>query len=874
MKRGSAWDRWVGLCVRAYPRQFRRRFGRDLAAQYPRPERGTVRAGFRVAADLVRGGIGARIDDARRRPGGRLDGLRTDAVHAVRSVRRRPLFAAMVVATLALAAGLNAAVFAILDTTLLRPLPYPADRDLVSIGNLWTGFTHASVSLPEYVDYSSRSRSFASMAVYSNSSINLAASGGAAERVQGTRATASLFGVLGVGPLLGRPFTVTEDATGASVAVLSHAFWMRRYGGDAGAIGRTLETDGGAAEIVGVMPASFEFPSALTDVWIPMNLVPGDAGGRGAHNRRVIARLAPGVSLDQAQDEMRRIASQLQQEYADHYPPGSGWGIEVVPLRDRLVGDLRAPLQALMIAVAFVLLIACANVANLMVARTTERSREIATRTAFGASRGRLVRQTLFEGLLTGAGGGLAGLLLAAALFGALQPWLPQDLPRPVNVLSDLRVIAFSILVTAGAGALTAALTAIRATRMPAVDALKGARATADAHRARALLTTAQVSLAVLLLVCAGFALRSFVRLLAIDPGLRTDHVATARITLSGARYPDAASRLAFFDRVQAELEPQPGVVGTGAVSMLPLTGQTHDWTIGVEGYVPPVPGVPTTEQARIVHGEYFTLMGIQLRAGRLFAPSDHSSAPHVVIVSELLARKYWKDGDAVGRRVRLWGLDSDEPWATVVGVVADIRHFALEEAPVPFIYFPLAQRSSTNMTLVARLDPGNARGPQTIADAVRAVDIQQPTWSPGMMDDWLGRSVAQPRFNLVLLSIFAVLAILLAAVGVYGVMAFAVSRRTRELGIRLALGAQRGSLLRFVLSEAAWLAGAGILLGSAGALAAGQYLRTLFHDLQLSDPLVLTAVPAGVFAVALLASYLPARRAMTVDPVQALRAD
>jgi len=728
MKVRSAWDRWVGLCVRAYPPQFRRRFGSDLAAQYPRPARSALRAGLRVTVDLVRGGIGARIDDARNRPAERLDGLRTDAVHAVRSVRRRPLFAGMVVATLALAAGLNAAVFGILDTTLLRPLPYPADRDLVSIGNLWTGFTHASVSLPEYVDYSSRARSFASMAVYSNASINLAASGSAAERVQGTRATASFFDVLGVAPLLGRTFTADEDATGARVAVLSHAFWMRRYGGDPGIIGGTLETDGAAEEIVGVMPASFECPSALTDVWIPMNLVPGDAGGRGAHNRRVIARLAPGVSLHQAQDEMRRIASQLQQEYADHYPSGSGWGIEVVPLRERLVGDLRAPLQALMIAVAFVLLIACANVANLMVARTTERSREIATRTAFGASRGRLVRQTLFEGLLTGAGGGLAGLLLAAALFAALQPWLPQDLPRPANVLSDLRVIAFSILVTAGAGALTAALTAMRATRMPAVDALKGARATADAHRARALLTTAQVSLAVLLLVCAGFALRSFVRLLAIDPGLRTDHVATARITLSGARYPDAAARLAFFDRTQAALARQPGVLRAGAVSMLPLTGQTNDWTFGVEGYVPPVAGVPTTEQARVVHGDYFGLMGIQLRAGRLFAPSDHASAPRVVIVSELLARKYWRDGDAVGRRVRLWGLDSDEPWSTVVGVVADIRHITLEDAPVPFLYFPLAQWPSPNMTLVARLDPAHARGPQVIADAVRTVDIQHPT--------------------------------------------------------------------------------------------------------------------------------------------------
>lgn len=876
MRPRSGWDWWVALWLRAYPRTFRDRFGQDLAAQYPPPRRRAIGPGIRAAADLLRGGLGARADDLRRRPrgAGGLDGLRSDAVHAVRSVRRRPLFAVMVIATLALASGLNAAVFGILDTTLLRPLPYPSERALVSIGNTWTGFPHAAVSLPEYVDFSTRARSFAAMAVYSNASINLTATAGAAERIQGTRVTASFFDVLGVPAALGRTFTAGEDAAGARVAVLSHAFWLRRFGGDPRVIGATLETDGGSGEIVGVMPAAFALPSALTDVWIPMNLVPGDAGSRGAHNRQVVARMAPGVPLTQAKDEMRRIAAQLQEEYPDHYPVGSGWGVDVVPLRERLVGDLRAPLQALMAAVLFVLLIACANVANLMVARTTERSRETATRVAFGATRGRLVRQSLFEGLLIGGCGGLAGLLLAAGLFVALEAWLPEDLPRPANVLADARVIAFALGLTAAAGALTAALTAMRSTRRPAVDALKGSRATADARRTRAVLTAAQISLAVMLLVCGGFALRSYARLLAIDPGLRTEHVATARIALSSTRYPDAAARTAFFDRVQAALEQQPGVLRAGAVSMLPLTGQTNDWTFGVEGYVPPAPGIPVTEQARLVHGGYFALMGIPLRAGRLFTPSDNAAAPRVAVVSELLAKKYWKDGDAVGRRIRLWGLDSDEPWTTVIGVVADIRHRALDEAPVPFLYFPLAQRPTSTMTLVARLDPAGGRGPQVIADAVRTIDVQQPTWAPGTMDEWLGRTVAQPRFNLVLLSLFATLAVLLAAVGVYGVMAFAVSRRTRELGIRLALGAQRASLLRFVLSEAARLAAAGILVGGAGALLAGQYMRAIFHDLRLSDPVVLSAVPVLVFVVALLASYVPARRAMAVDPVEALRAD
>ena len=878
MSRRSAWRRWISLLLRAYPSAFRARFGRDLAAQYDDGAQRGVRAALAAGRDLVRGGLGARADDFRRtrgeRRGGGLDGLRTDAVHAARSLTRRPWFAGMVATTLALAAGLNAAVFGILDTTLLRPLPYANERALASIGLLWNDYTHSSVSLPEYVDFSTRARSFASMAVYSATSVNLAATGGPAERVQGVRATASFFDVLGVAPLIGRAYSPDEELSQTRVVVLSHAFWTRRYGADPQVIGQDLMTDSGPGRVIGVMPPAFQFPSETTDLWIPMYLTPGDAGSRGAHNRRVIGRLAPDVPLTAAREEMARIADELRREHPSSYPAGSGFGVSLRPLRAHLVGDLRAPLEMLMTAVLFVLLIACANVANLMVARASERSRETATRAAFGASRLRLVRQSLFEGLLAGAAGGAGGVVLAAGLMSVLQPWLPAGLPRPASMLTDPRVITFALLVTSGAGALTAAFTAARATRVSTTEALKGTRATASTHRVRAVLTTAQVALSVMLLVCGGFAARSFMRLLDTSPGLRTDQVVTARVTLASARFPTPDARTAFFDRVHDTLRRQPGVVATGAISMLPLSGNTSDWSFAVEGWVPPAPGLEPTEQARVVHGDYFELLDIPVASGRLFTEADTAHAPPVAIVSELLARKYWQDGNPVGRRIKLWGLDSDKPWATVVGVVADIRHLALNEAPVPFLYFPAAQVPSSSMTLLARLDAHATAGPEVIAGAVRAVDVEQPTWSPRTMEQWLGRTVSEPRFNLLLLSIFGTLAVLLAAVGVFGVMAFGVSRRTRELGIRVALGAQPVSLMRVVLREGAMLAGAGILIGGAAGLLVGRSLSVAFHDIRLADPLVLTAVPLLVLAVAMLASYVPARRAMRIDPVVALRAD
>jgi predicted permease len=470
---------------------------------------------------------------------------------------------------------------------------------------------------------------------------------------------------------------------------------------------------------------------------------------------------------------------------------------------------------------------------------------------------------------------GAAGFLGAAWLLGALAAWLPSGVLTPAHVFTDLRVAAFAILCTGAAATLTIAGSTLRAIRRDNPAVLRGTRTTTDARsqRARAVLTVIQVAIAVLLVVTGGIAARSFARILATDPGLRTDNVVTARVSLSSARYPNAARRAAFSESVQAALARQPGVVKAGAVSLLPLTGQMNDWTFGVEGYTPP-PGIVPSEQTRLTYGDYFEAVGIKLIEGRYFNASDTAASPRVAIVSELLARKYWPGQSPVGRRIRRWSLTSDEPWTTIVGVVGDIRHRGLAAEPEPFLYYPQAQLAEGSMTLVARLTPGDERGVKVIADAVRAVDPEQPIWSARTMDDWRARSVAEPRFSLLLLGTFAALAIVLSAVGVYGVMAFNVSLRSRELGIRAALGARPSSLLRAVLIHATGLTAIGIGIGVFAAMAAGRLLSPVFHDVRVGDPAVLAGVPAAVLAISLLASFVPAWRAMRADPVVVMRVE
>jgi putative ABC transport system permease protein len=567
---------------------------------------------------------------------------------------------------------------------------------------------------------------------------------------------------------------------------------------------------------------------------------------------------------------MHAIARQLAREHPDVYPEGSGWDVSVRPLREYLFGDFRAPLATLMAAVAFVLLIACANVANLLVARASERASELATRVALGASGLRLARQALVEGLLLGLAGGLVGLAIGSGLVRALRSMLPDGLPIPDRVFTDPRIAAFALTMTAAAGIVAALTTTMRAINPAPGGALRATRSSPDAasQRIRSLLTVTEIALAVMLLVATGVALRSFVRLMNVDPGHETASVATARVTAL-TRYAALTDVATYYQRLSQSVAQRPGVRHAGLVSYLPLSGQTSDWGFEIENYVSPNPGQRPDEQMRTIAGEYFQTMGVRLLSGRLFDWHDTSESPRVVIVSARLAKKYFGEASPIGRRLRF---HSSEPWSSIVGVVSDVRNHGLDGEFVPILYVTAMQLPERSMTIVARLERGASA--TAIAEGVRAVDPQQPVFATRMMEDWLARSVAEPRFNLLLLGLFAVLGVTLAAVGIYGVMAFTVSRRTRELGIRLALGAEPSALLTLVLGRGLMMAGAGVISGLAAGLAASVLLRTMFHGAQILDPLVLAVVSGLVIAVSLLASYIPARRAMLIDPVEALRPD
>ncbi len=575
--RPTLWQRWIALLLIFYPARFRRLFGADLLEQYREPERGPlVRAAFDAGRELARGGLGARLDDARRwwsrRSSGGTDALVVDLRHTLRGLRRQPLFAFSVVATLALAAALNAAVFGILDAALIRPLPIPGEQAVVSIGSRWVGFEHSAVSIPEYLDYVDRSRTLSSIAAYTHASFNLESEAGVPERVLGARVTASFFEVFGVNATLGRVFTAAEDQPGQSpVAVLSHGLWVRQFGASPDVVGRTIRFDSGTREIIGVMPQGFRFPDEGAELWIPLSINRASLPSRGSHNRMVFARMAPGITLERAQQEMSSIARDLERQYPAMYPAGSGWDLSVRRLREHMFGDFRAPLQLLMAAVMFVLLIACANVANLMMARASERDHELATRAALGASRFRLARQAVAEGAVLGAAGGLVGLALGSALIAGIRPLMPEGLPVPAGLLTDPRAAGFSLLLTAAAGSLAAMMTTARVINPGVARSPRTNRATSDAasQRIRGALTATEVALAVMLLVASGVALRSFARLIEVDSGLSTASVATARVTAL-TKYAEAKDLGAYFDRLVSSVGERPGVAQAGLISAAP----------------------------------------------------------------------------------------------------------------------------------------------------------------------------------------------------------------------------------------------------------------------------------------------------------------
>jgi putative ABC transport system permease protein len=811
--------------------------------------------------------------------------LGKDLVLAVRTLSRSPSFTLVSILVLAIAIGLNTTMFSVVDALLLRDLPYREPDRLITV---WTrfeqmGFSKFWLSGPELRDLQRQEHLFSASAAYFHPiDANLNA-GGEAERVQVAAVSATLFPVLGARPAEGRVFAPQEDQPGGpDVAVLSHSFWQRRFGRDPGVVGRRLELDAKSFEVVGVMPPDFAFPDPEIDLWVPLALDPADPGPRESHFLRMVARLANGMTPEAAQSEVSALASRLQQEHPESYKADSGWGLLALPLKEHLVGDLRPTLRLLAGAVFFVLLIACANVANLQLVRTQARRQEIALRSVLGASRASLLRLLLSESILLGLLGGGAGLLLALAVIRAVAAYQVSVL-RGQSLELDVRVLAFTLLASVAAGALVGLVATLRWATIAPREVLAGGGQRGsegvERRRLRGGLVIAEFALALLLLVGAGLMIQSLLRLRDVDPGFQPEGVLTGRISLS-SRYQEAGPAQDFFAGVLAHLRGLPGVESVAAVSKLPLAGSSDNWDFAVEGRPQDPGGVSPNADYRAVTTGYFETLSVPLLAGRTFHEFDREGQPGVVVVNETLARRFWSGDSPIGRRIRLLGGGKDLPWLTVVGVVGDIRGQSLAAEPRPEIYLPSRQMEAasgnppTSMTLLVRTRRDPEALVSALRDAVARFDPTQPVYDVQPLDRVVAASTAQAGFLTSLLTLFAGVALILAALGIYGVISYSVRLRTRELGIRLALGATRREVLALVLKEGLLFAGSGVAAGLLLAFLLSRLLSSLVFGVSLTDPATFAIMPAVLILVAFLSVYLPARRATRVDPMLCLRAE
>lgn len=803
--------------------------------------------------------------------------LMRDLRHAVRCLLRSPGFTIVAVLTLAIGIGANTAIFSVVNAVLLKPLPLPEPDRLVRVyeldeGRPWT------VSPPNFVDLRRESSVFEEMAAYTGTAAALTGVG-EAKRIFGSVVTAGFFRVLATSPMLGRTISTADTVAGQDrVVVLSHSLWQRQFGEDPAMVGRTVQLEGQEHTVIGVMPPAFEYPAGA-ELWAPLAFSEEDlTTQRGAHYLEAIARLAPGVTVDEASAQVAAIAGVLELRYPDS---NTGSSAMAVGLRDALVGDVRPALLTLLGAVGLVLLIACANVANLLLARTAGRKRELAVRSAMGADRGRLVRYVLTESVLLALAGGVAGLLLAGLGLKLLLMLPVEEVPRLETAELDAAVLGFTAAVSMLTGVLFGLLPALKAgSALDLTGALKsgGAAVTADraGGRTRSALVVAEMALAVLLLVGAGLLLTSFVELQRVDPGFNPRGVLTFNMPLPNARYPEPRQARAFFADLDQRIEALPGVESAAGVFGLPLSG--FNYTISVEkqdgGPAYTNPGEERYTQVRIITPDYFSTMEIPLLAGRALQESDRAGTQPVVVVNESAAKLLWPDDDPLGHTfelgTRLGG--GARVGGMVVGVVADIRHHGPGEESQPEVFAAHSQFPVDFMSITVRtsVPPESLVGP--IREQLHMIDTELPMDQVRTMEQRVAESVAQPRFYMLLLSVFAASALFLAAIGIYGVMAYAVRNRVNEIGVRRALGARTGEVLRMVVGRAMALAMGGLAAGLLAAFALTRVLSGLLYGVSPTDPLTFAGVAVLLGSVALLASFLPARRAAQVDPVVALR--
>ncbi|MGH7664323.1 MAG: ABC transporter permease [Gemmatimonadaceae bacterium] len=803
-----------------------------------------------------------------------MDTLLQDLRYAIRTLNRSRGFTAAVVLTLGLGIGANAAIFSIVDGVLLRPLPYGDAERIVTLWqtNTGTGDQRLEPSPANFIDWRERSRSFENMVGIQPYGFDLTGEG-TPEHLDAWLVTDGFFQLLDVPALLGRTLLPADyTGNGPRVVVISQGLWQRRFGGDRDLIGKNLELDGEPATVVGVMPPTFRFPSENQETWAPLVLGPEHRDRRRSTYWNVIARLEPGVTIDQARSEMAAIGEQLKQEYPEL---AAELDVVVVPLGEQLVEHVRSSLLVLLGAVGFVLLIACVNVANLLLARAAGRQRELAIRAALGAGRGQLIRRVWMESLLLALYGGSLGILLAYWGVDLIVGLSPEILPRAEEIGIDLRVLSFAIAVSVLTAALVALVPALRSSRPDLhrflADGPRGGSSGSSRRRFRNVLVITETALAVVLLIGAGLLVRSFAKLMRSDPGFVAENLAAMTLFVFDRPPPQ---RLQFFEQAMAEIETLPGVTSVGAVSTFPFAeGDIEiDVTFAVLGR--PEPGSAADPVAYLAAASpgYFPTMGIPLVRGRAFVASDRADAPQVVLINETMARRYWPNEDPIGERIELrYG----EPIAReIVGIVGDVRHEGLDSDPRPEAFLPLSQYPSGSMTVVVR----TAVDPDAVISGMRSriweLNPSQTIYETSTIDQMLSRTLRDERFYLILLGAFALLALLLAAIGIFGLVSYSTRERTQEFGIRVALGADSGSVVRLMLRDGVLLAIAGVLVGLIGAVALTRLLGGLLFGVTPTDPITFVVLGIIVVGVAALASYIPARRAGRVDPVTALRAE
>ena len=805
-----------------------------------------------------------------------MDSVLQDLRYTFRRLRGNPGFTVVATVTLALGIGANTAVFSIVNAVLLRPLPYPESNRLVGVYGVVKGGRNPSMSPPNFLDLRRQSRTLEDTAAMDPTEVTITGVGDPV-RVQASEVSASFFDVLRAQPLIGRTFAPDENEPGKdNVLVLAYGLWQQRFGGRRDVVGSTVAINGVPRTIVGVMPSGFSYP-AEQDLWLPIAYTDNVRNARGAWYLRVIARLKAGVSPEQSASEIATLGKALEKAYPRQ---NAELGFTTVPLHEALVGDLRPAFLVLLGAVGFVLLIACANVANLLLARAIARETELAVRTALGAGRGRLVRQLFTESLVLGLAGGLAGLLIAAWAIDVLVSLQPDGIPRLNEVAIDRNVAFFTFAVSLLTSALFGAIPALQMTRSSLAASLKeGARTMAarGSARTRASLVVAEIALAMMLLAGAGLLIKSFGRLQAVDPGFQSDETLSFELSLPNTTYRELPQISSFYDRIVDRMRALPGVTAAGGVMGLPLSGLSFSISFKVVGRPEAAPGQTADLEVRVATPDYFRTLGIPLERGRLFTAADTAQGPRVAILSEAAARRHFPNEDPIGKRIELgWGRGPGTPRAggEVVGIVGDVREYGLDEEYPAEIYLPLQQWPVGRMTMVVR----TAVPPLSLADevkqAVKEIDPNLPVSNVRTVRDLVAESIAQPRFYMVLLATFASLALMLAAIGIFGVMSYTVSQRTREIGIRMALGAGASSVVSMVVRQAMRLAVIGLTLGVVAALALSQTMAALLFDLSPTDPLTFATVAAILALVSFFASWLPARRAASVDPMVALRAE